>query len=131
MVAERKNIQLEASVHMPQPGHQPNQHPDSSRVVRRRVENRPKRSFYTIKMLLTVCGVGIFGLMFIQLYMDSQINHIHYDIQRVRININRELAVNEELNARISEMSQYSRIREVATERGLTLSDNIIKINER
>ena len=128
MVAERKNIQLEVVQNMSQPGHLPNQHPDSPQVVRRRVEKKPKRSFYTLKMLLTVCGLGIFGLMFIQLYMDSQINHIHYEIQHVRMDINRVNARNEELSAQISELSQYSRIIEIATERGLTLSENIINI---
>jgi len=128
MVAKRKS-QLESVKQMPQSGHHlPNQHPDSPQIVRRRVDNKPKRSFYTIKMLLTVCGLGIFGLMFIQLYMDSQINHIHYDIQRTRMNISHEITRNEELSARISELSQYARIIEIATERGLTLSENIINI---
>ena len=131
MAAERKNIQLETIGHMTQPQHQPNQRPNSPQVVKRRVENKPKRSFYTLKMLLTVCGIGIFGLMFIQLYMDSQINHTHYQIQRVRRDISHHLTVNEELNAQISELSQYSRIIEIAEERGLTLSanENIIIIN--
>ena len=128
MAAERKNIQLEMVQNMSQPEHLPNQHPDSPQVVRRRVEKKPNRSFYTLKMLLTVCGLGIFGLMFIQLYMDSQVNHIHYEIQHVRRDITREITMNEQLSAQISELSQYSRIIEVATDRGLTLSENIINI---
>jgi len=124
MVAEKRSTQLKAVGQRPQP----NQQPDSPQVVRRRVEEKPKRDFYTLKMLLTVCGLGIFGLMFIQLYMDSQINHIHYDIQHVRMSINNELRRNEEISARISELSQYPRIIEVATERNLTLSENIINI---
>ena len=127
MVAKRKDIQLEVVRHNSQPG-LPN-HPESPQVLRRLVENKPKRSFYTLKMLLTVCGIGIFGLMFIQLYMDSQINHIHYDIQRVRGDINHQLTINEQLNAQISELSQYARIIEIAYERGLTLSENIINVN--
>ena len=130
MVAERRNTNLEAVGQMSIPNHLPKQQPDSPHVVRRRIEKKPKRNFYTLKMLLAVCGLGIFGLMFIQLYMDSQINHIHYETQIVRMNINSELTRNEELNARISELSQYSRIIEVATERGLILSENIINIEK-
>ena len=124
MAAQRKKIQLEMMKQMPQPQHFPNQQPRSPHVVKRQIEKKPKRSFYTLKMLLTVCGIGIFGLMFIQLYMISQINHYHYQMQEVRTNIERELTVNEQLNAQIAELSQYSRIIEIATVRGLTLSEN-------
>ena len=124
MAAERKKIQSETMKQTPQPQHLPNQRPDSPQVVKRYIEKKPKRSFYTLKMLLTVCGIGVFVLMFIQLHMISQINHYHYQIQEVRGNINRELTMNEQLNARIAELSQYSRIIEIATARGLTLSEN-------
>ena len=126
MAAKRRDVQLEAIKHMPQ--HLPNQQPDSPRVVRRRVEKKPKRSFYTLKMLFTLCGLGVFGLMFIQLYMDAQLNHVHYQMQRVQMDISYQSAINEQLNAQISELSQRSRIIEIATERGLSISENIINI---
>lgn len=128
MAAQRKNSQLEAIKHLQQPQHLPDQQPDSPRVVRRRVEKKPKRNFYTLKMLLTLCGIGVFGLMFIQLYMDAQLNHIHYQMQRVQMEINLESAINEQLSAQISELSQHARIIEIATERGLSVSENIINI---
>ena len=131
MAAERKKIQLEAMTHMQQPQHLPNQQPGTRQVVKRRIETKPKIGFYTLKMLLTVCGIGIFGLMFIQLYMISQINHYHYQIQEVRSNIERELGNNEQLNAQIAELSQYSRIMEIATARGLSLSENRVLTIER
>jgi cell division protein FtsL len=125
MAAERNNIQLEAI----NPLQRPNQQPESPRVIRRRIKKKPKRSLYTLKMLMVVCGIGVFGLMFIQLYMDSQISLIHYDIQRVQIRINRETLRNEQLSAQISELSQYSRIIEIANARGLTFNEeNIINI---
>ena len=131
MAAQRKKTQLETMRQMPQPQHLPNQQPGSARVVKRQIEKKPKRSFYTLKMLLTVCGIGIFGLMFIQLYTISQINHYHYQMQEVRTNIERELSRNEQLNAQIAELSQYSRIIEIATARGLTLSENDVLHIER
>jgi len=128
MAARRKDEYLDAVRHVPQPQYLPNQQPDSPKVVKRRIDKKPKRSFYTLKMLLSTCGIGVFGLMFVQLYMISQINHVHYEIQRVRVNINREIAINEQLSAQISELSQYSRIIEIATARGLEFNENIINI---
>jgi len=123
MAAKKQNMQLE------QPMYQPNQQPDSSKVIRRRIKKKSKGRLYTLKMLLTVCGVGVFALMFIQLYMDTQINHYHYDIQRTRMIINREVLRNEQLNAQISELSQHSRIIYIATSRGLSFdAENIIDI---
>jgi cell division protein FtsL len=62
--------------------------------------------------------------------MDTQINHIHYDIQRTRMDINRVTIRNEQLNAQISELSQYSRIIEIATARGLEFNaENIVDIH--
>ena len=127
MAATKHNVQLKATGHLPQ--HLPNQQPDSPQVVRRRIEKKPKGRFYTLKMLLTACGIGVFALMFIQLYMDTQINHYHYDIQHTRVAINRVNFRNEQLNAQISELSQHSRIIEIATARGLSFNaENIIDI---
>lgn len=128
MAAERRNVQLEAIKVMQQPQYLPHQQPDSPQVVRRRIEKKPKKSLYTLKMLFTLCGLGVFGLLFIQLYMDAQLNHIHYQVQRVQMDISVESAINEQLNAQISELSQHSRIIEIATERGLVISENIINI---
>lgn len=112
-----------------QPNQLPSQQPDSPHIIRRRIERKPKRSLYTFKMLLMVCGLGIFGLMFLELYMASQINHIHYDIQRLQHTIDHELGINEQLNAQVSILSQPSRIIEIAIERGLTLTSNENIIN--
>ena len=122
MAARRNNMRLEATQHRPQ--YLPNQQPDSPQVVRRRIEKKPKARFYTLKMLLTTCGIGIFALMFVGLYIDTQINHVHYDIQRVRMAINEGINYNEQLNAQIAELSQHSRIMEIAISRGLTFNEN-------
>jgi len=112
------------------PMQHPHQQPQSPHIIRRRVAKKPKRSLYTFKMLLAVCGLGIFGLMFIELYLASQINHVHYEIQGLRHAINENLNVNEQLSAEVSILSQQSRIIEIATARGLelTLNENIVTI---
>ena len=129
MAAQKEFKQLDAIKHMQQPQHLPHQQPETPQVVRRRLVKKPKGRFYTFKMLLAVCGIGIFGLMFIQLYMDSQINHVHYEIQTLRTNINQELSRNEQWSAYIAELSQRSRIIEIAKERGLAFAEQIINIS--
>ncbi|MCL1989716.1 MAG: hypothetical protein FWG67_02385 [Defluviitaleaceae bacterium] len=123
MAAKRK--------HDLQPTWHPQRQPESPRVVRRRIEKKPKKSFYTFKMLCMMCGIGIFGLMFVELYMASQINHIHYEIQGLQHQIEGAQVINEQLHAQVSILSQQSRIIEIATEHGLTLTpnENIVNIN--
>jgi len=113
-----------------QPHQSPSQQPNAPHIIRRRIEKKPKRSWYTLKMLLMVCVFGIFGLMFVELYMASQINHVHYEIQSTRNAIHYERNINEQLEAQVSILSQQSRIIEIAMERGLTLTpnENIINI---
>jgi len=107
-----------------QPIQHPQQQPQSPRITKRKTMRKPKRSLYTFKMLLTVCGLGIFGLMFIELYMASQINHVHYETQVLQQNIDQHLSHNEQLSAEVSILSQQSRIVEIAAQRGLTLTSN-------
>lgn len=127
MAAQRKEQYYDALKHLP--NHVPNWQPESPHITRRRISQKPKKKLYSVKMILAVCGVGVFALAFMQLYMDSQINHAHYDIQRVQLRINQELSINEQLGVQISELSQHSRITRVAEERGLRfIEENIINI---
>ena len=125
MAAQRKEVYLESVKHMPQ---QPYQQLSGQPVTRRRV--KPKRSLYSFKMLLVLIGIGAFSLAFMNLYMVSQINHIHYEIQLTQQNINNQTLINEQLNVQISELSQQSRITEIATRNGLHfIPENIINIS--
>lgn len=127
MAAQRKEVYLESIKHMPQ---QPYQQPSGQPVIRRRVKQEPKRSLYSFKMLLVLVGVGVFVLTFMNLYMVSQINHVHYEIQMTQQNIRYQTSINEQLNVQISELSQASRITEIAIERGLQfIQENIINIS--
>jgi len=126
MAAQRKEVYLESIKHMPQ---QPYQQPSGQPVIRRRVKQKPKRSLYSFKMLLVLVGVGVFVLTFMNLYMVSQINHVHYEIQMTQQNIRYQTSINEQLNVQISELSQASRITEIAIERGLQfIQENIVNI---
>jgi len=127
MAAKRKEKQIENANYMQaQPQYLPNQQPDSPRIIRRRTERKVRKRFQTFKIFLIASGLGIFSLMFIQLYIDTQITQVHYEIQQLRFDIGQELSVNEQLAAQISELSQRSRIIEIATERGLTFNENVI-----
>jgi len=127
MAAQRKQeVYLESVKHLPQ---QPYQQPAPKPVVRRRVVQKPKRRFYSFKMLLILSGIGVFALAFMNLYMVSQIHHAHYAIQLTQQEIRLQTSVNEQLNVQISELSQQSRITEIATRNGLYfIPENIVNI---
>ena len=110
------------------PNRQPGQEQNPSRVVKKHLKKSAKKKFYSIKMLLAISGVGVFGLMFMQLYLDSQINHINAQAEFMRVEINQALVRNEELASQVSELSRLTRIVEIATSHGLTLNDNVIRI---
>lgn len=127
MAAVRKETHLESVKHMPH--QQPYQQPIGQPVVRRRVRKQPKRSLYSVKMLLALSGVGIFAVAFMHLYMVSQINHVHYEIQMTQQTIRNQTSINDQLNVQISELSQQSRITEIATRNGLYfIPENIVNI---
>lgn len=123
MAAQRK---LNAT--MPIPNGQPQREQRPRRVVKKRSEKAPRKRFYGFKMLFAICGVGMFGLMFMRLYLDSQINHINAQAELTRMEIDRELVINEQLASQVSELSRPTRIIEIATEHGLTFNDNVIRI---
>lgn len=110
------------------PNRQPQREHTPDKVVKKRLEKRAKKSFYSIRMLFAICGMGMFGLMFMQLYLDSQINHINAQVELARMEIEQELIINEELASMVSELSRPARINEIATARGLTINDNVIRI---
>jgi len=126
-MAARKKV---APLEIVTPHAQPNSQPDVKQVVRKRVKQEAGYRFYTVKMLIVVFGLGVFSLMFLELYMSSQINHVHYEIQRVQRDINQGVLMNDQLNAEISRQSQHSRIIEIATRHGLTFNEeNVINIS--
>lgn len=119
--------------HMYQPHHSPEntplRQPESPKIVRRRTSEKPKRKFVTFKTFIISSCIGLFTLMLVQLYMTSQINHVHYEIQSTRSMIEQQISINEQLSAEVSNLSQHARIIEIATSNGLTFNEeNIINI---
>jgi len=129
MSALRKSYQVENNIiSHPNFQNQPNQLPLTSPVVRQRVKSKPKKDFYTLKMLMALCGFGVFALMFTQLYIDAQINQVHYQIQSIQTQMSIQSSLNEQLQAEVANLSQYSRIHEIATAHGLQFHENIVTI---
>lgn len=126
MAARRQQVYSEPIRQIPaSPSRQPRRQP-SAPV---KVKQVPKRRFYSFKMLIILSGVGVFALAFMHLYMVSEINHVHYEIQQTQRNIRHETSINQQLNVQISELSQASRVTEVAIERGLEfLQENIVNV---
>jgi len=128
MAAQEKVIQFDNINPAYEPSRQPKKQP--RHVVKKRVDEDVSKKPYAARFLfLTVCA-GIFSLMFLELYMASQINHVHYEIQQVQRHIATESSRNEQLVAEISVLSQHSRIIEIATRHGLIFDENnVININ--
>jgi len=113
---------------MPEATPTPNHQPDKTRVVRH-VEQRKKKSLYSIKSILVMSALAAFGILFGQLYLDSQINRVHYEIQELRFHIGNQQIANDQLYAQISQLSMSSRVMEVASEHGLSMQGgNVIYI---
>ena len=123
MAAQKKVNQI---IHLPQ--QQPQKEQSPSRVIKRRLEPVRKRSFYSFKLLFAICGIGVFCLMFLQLYLDSHINHINAQAEMTRMQVNQELSINEQLASQVSALSRPTRIMGIASEQGLTFNDNVVRI---
>jgi len=125
MTAEERDTYVEALRNAPYGyPHQEEQAP--RRVVKRIV--RKKRSLYNSKLLLFLCGLGIFALMFGQLYIDAQVNSMHRQVEETRREIAQQTIINEQLQGHISELSQHSRVLEIAAQHGLLFNENFIYI---
>ena len=87
-----------------------------------------KRSIYGIPLLVTLFSVGLFTVFLGQLYIDARINQVHYEIEQLRLSRHQQTTRNEQLASMISELSETTRINEIADELGLQFLDNIIYI---
>ncbi|HAX72900.1 MAG TPA: cell division protein FtsL, partial [Firmicutes bacterium] len=65
-----------------------------------------------------------------QLYLDAKINKLHYETETMKLNIDKQSVMNEELYAKIAELSTYTRAMEIAKENGLETFNNIISLGE-
>ena len=86
-----------------------------------------KKGLYSLQGMTVV---GVFLLLIGQLYLDAQINELHYQVERKKLEIDQQVVVNEELYSKISELSTYSRAMEIAKENGLSTYENTITIGE-
>ena len=114
--------------HAMMPDATPNHQPDKKRVIRH-VEKTKKKSFYSIKSILAMSALAAFGILFGQLYLDSQINKVHYEIQELRFHMGNQQIANDQLYAQISQLSMSSRVMEVASGHGLSMQGgNVVYI---
>ena len=89
-----------------------------------------KKGLYSLQGLVGMTVVGVFLLLIGQLYLYAQINELHYQVERKKLEIDQQVVVNEELYSKISELSTYSRAMEIAKENGLSTYENTITIGE-
>lgn len=104
---------------------QPKAKPVVRRVVKK-VNKEPKKQFYTLQNLMVLGGFLTFGLLFGQLWLDSQITALHVEAQNYQSRINSENEAASQLRSEIRELSSYSRVLEIATAHGLEVQENNI-----
>lgn len=102
----------------------------SSRQIKRTVVKRKKKGLYNFTNLAILTAVGSFCLVGGRLYLDAQINQIHYETEALKLKISNQTVVNEELYSKIAELSTYSRAMEIAKQNGLSTYNNIVNIGE-
>ena len=100
------------------------------RIKQTQTRKVKKRGLNTVHGFLGVTVVGVFLLLVGQLYLDGEINQLHYDVERLKIEIQQKSVENEELYSKISELSTYSRAMEIAKENGLATYENAVYIGE-
>ena len=100
------------------------------RAVIKRVKKQKQRGLYSIQGLIFFSAIALFGVLFGQLYFDTMISRLHYDTQELKVEINRETVINQQLYSKIAELSMNSRVVEIAQAHGLDYQDNIISIGQ-
>ena len=110
------------------PKHQPLAQPQRKLV---KVQGN-KRSTNRVNPTSLMGLVAVAGCLFIggQLYLDSKLNDLHYDIENLKYNIGLQEVQNEELYANIAELSTYSRAMDIVESYNLETQGNIIYIGE-
>ncbi|MDE5978127.1 MAG: cell division protein FtsL [Turicibacter sp.] len=107
------------------------QQPLKRRTITTTKRNQSKKTgLYSLQGLAGMVAIGVFLLLVGQLYLDAQINEIHYQVERKKLEINQKEVANEELYSKISELSTYSRAMEIAKANGLATFENTITIGE-
>ncbi len=99
------------------------------KVIKKKAVRRHK-GFYNFTNLAIIAGIGVFGIVGGQLYLDAQINQMHYQTEALKLKIANQTVVNEELYSKIAELSTYTRAMEIAKQNGLSTHQNIISIGE-
>jgi len=68
----------------------------------------------------------LFSLLFLQLWLDSQITATYVEAQSIQRHIQAQAEANAQLQSEIRELSSYTRIMEVAVDYGLEVQENNI-----
>ncbi len=113
--------------------HSPNQSPvkkTQKRLLIKRQVRRETKTLYSGKNLMIGLIAGVVLIVMGQLYLDAQVNAMHYKVENLKFEMNTQNVANEELYSKIAELSTYSRAMEIANEYGLKTQGNIIYIGE-
>lgn len=76
---------------------------------------------------------GLFAIVFCALSVkivtaQASIYEVNRDIQVIEFNMNEQLKVQEDLQVKIKELSEYDRVLKAAKEQGLKMNENNVKV---
>ena len=78
--------------------------------------------------------IAIFMLMIatplLNVYSQTKLSESNIEVEKLKQNIEYQSGINESLNMKINELASLDKIREVASEEGLTYNNNNIKVIE-
>jgi cell division protein FtsL len=78
--------------------------------------------------------VAIFMLLIstplLNVFTQAKLSESNIEVERLKRDIENQSSINESLNMKINELASLDKIREVATEEGLTYNNNNIKVIE-
>ena len=78
--------------------------------------------------------VAIFMLMvatpLLNVFTQAKLSESNIEVEKLKQNIEYQSGINESLNMKINELASLDKIREVASEEGLTYNNNNIKVIE-
>lgn len=94
-------------------------------------KNKKKRITKGERFLYSSIVVMLFLVMFIQIYSAASLGNLKMNIEKLNYQISSQEKKNESLNMKISELTAYDNVKDVANEMGLSYNyENIIIIDK-
>ena len=82
------------------------------------------------KFLIITIFIMLIATPLLNVFTQAKLSESNIEVERLKEEIEYQSSINESLNMKINELASLDKIREVATEEGLTYNNNNIKVIE-